>query len=92
MEPEHDSWLKRKDFIDYGPLRKYERKRSLEITKLPVGSANGVSSKMYINQTNNHKIAKAVQRKLVEFDQRKVLAEGEHEEMRVTTELSLGQD
>ena len=57
-----------------------------------MGSGNGVSSKRYINQTNNLKIAKAGQRKLVEFDQRKVLAEGEHEEMRVTTELSLGQD
>jgi hypothetical protein len=57
-----------------------------------VGSANGVSSKRDINQTNNLKISKAGQRKLVEFDQRKVLAEGEHEEMRVSTELSLGQD
>jgi transposase InsO family protein len=90
--PEHDSWIKRKDFVDYGPLRKYEKKIPLEKTKLPVRSANGVSSKRDINQTNNLKIAKAGQRNLVEFDQRKVSAEREHEEVRVSTELSMGQD
>ena len=53
--PELDSWLRKEDFLDYGPLQRYER--------------GGNKKKEEVFLQPNLKVARAGQKKMVRFDQ-----------------------
>ena len=55
--PELDSWLRKEDFLDYGPLQRYER------------SGNKKKDKEEVLLQPNLKVARAGQKKMVRFDQ-----------------------
>ena len=89
-----DSWLKREDFVDYGPLQKYEKCLAAETAK-GVTLKGLIAKKVRFQdlQESKLKVAKAGDRKMTQFNQQLAVVEqeGVTEIIATTIDLDKGQ-
>ena len=69
--PSQDSWLRKEDFIDYGPVQKYDKLKAAGGQKHVKGQIEKKKEEKQ-SEISKKKVAKAGDRKLAEFNQQLV--------------------